>query len=80
LKRGDIRSKSDEEKERRYEEVDTLFHKGKEVTLKEHRSGFPAVTLDCGHIHLLTDCLSLESWWARHKIWHGETDSVKQTK
>jgi len=80
VKREDIRLKSDQEKERKYEEVDALFHKGREVTVKEHKSGFPAVTVDCGDIHLLTDCLSLESWWARHKIWHGETDSVKQDR
>jgi len=76
----DIRLKSDQEKERKYEEVDALFHKGKTVKVREHNSGFPAVTVVCGNIRLLTDCLSLEDWWARHRIWHGETDSVKQAK
>lgn len=60
----DIRSGTDEDKHRHYEEVDALYRQGKEVRLKEHSSGFPAVTVDCEDIHLLTDCLSLEVWWA----------------
>lgn len=63
MNRLDIRGQSGEEKHRHYEELDQLYRQGEAVTLKEHKSGFPAVTVDCGHIHLLTDCLSLEAWW-----------------
>lgn len=61
--RLDIRLASDEEKHKHYEAVDALYRQGKEVKLNEHESGFPAVTVDCEDIHLLTDCLSLETWW-----------------
>jgi len=64
VKRLDIRGASDEEKHRHYEAVDALYRQGEAVTVKEHKSGFPAVTVDCGDIHLLTDCLTLEVWWA----------------
>lgn len=60
----DIRSTTDEDKHRHYEAVDALYRQGKKVSMKQHRSGFPAVTVDCEAIHLLTDCLSLEAWWA----------------
>lgn len=63
MKRLDIRHQSDEEKRQHYEEVNRRYHQGESVTLKEDKSGFPAVTIDCGDIHLLTDCLSLEAWW-----------------
>lgn len=66
MPREDIRHLSDEEKAKRYEEVDQLFHQGKKVAVRAHKSGFPAVTLDCESIHLLTDCLSLEDWWHKH--------------
>ena len=61
----DIRGASDEEKYKHYEEVDALYRQGKEVKRQQHKSGFPAVTVDCGDIHLLTDCLSLEDWWEK---------------
>lgn len=35
--------------------------------MKEHRSGFPAVTVDCGDIHVLTDILSVEAWWQEQR-------------
>ena len=60
----DIRSATGEDKHRHYEAVDALYRQGKEVRIKEHSSGFPAVTVGCEDIHLLTDCLSLEAWWA----------------
>ena len=66
----DIRLATDGEKAKVYEEVDRLYHQGVEVDVKEHDSGFPAVTLDCGDLHYLTDCLSLEKWWATHKDKH----------
>jgi len=55
------------EKEQTYEEIHKLYKAGSGVSVKEHRSGFPAVTVDCGDIHILTDCLSLEAWWAKVK-------------
>jgi len=57
----------DEEKEKVYDQIHTLYHQGKEVKLREHKSGFPAVTVDCEDIHILTDIISLEQWWAKHK-------------
>jgi hypothetical protein len=55
------------DKEQSYEEIHKLYKSGVAVSAKEHRSGFPAVTVDCGEIHILTDCLSLEEWWAKVK-------------
>ena len=63
MKRVDIRGASGEEKHRHYEQVDALYRQGKAVTVREHRSGFPAVTVDCEDTHLLTDILSLTAWW-----------------
>lgn len=59
----DIRLASGEEQHRHYERVDALYRQGKPVRVKQHRSGFPAVTVDCEDIHLLTDIISLETWW-----------------
>jgi len=67
VKREDIRLKPREEKEKVYLKIDTLFQLGIEVSIKEHKSGFPAVTVDCGDVHILTDILSLEQWWAKKK-------------
>jgi len=55
------------EKEKVYEEINDLFLQGKHVKVKEHKSGFPTVTVDCGDIHILTDIISLEQWWAKKK-------------
>lgn len=63
----DIRIDPDEEKEKVYEGIHALFLQGKGIKVKEHRSGFPAVTVDCEGIHILTDILSLERWGAKHK-------------
>jgi len=57
----------DEDKERVYEQIHTLYRQGKSVNVKEHESGFPAVTVDCEDIHILTDIISLEKWWAKKK-------------
>jgi len=65
--RKDIMSAPDEEKYEIYRQIDQLYQKGKHVTTKEHRSGFPAITIDCEDIHVLTDCLSLEKWNATRK-------------
>ena len=67
MKREDIRLKPRAEKERVYLNIDTLHQLGLEVSVKEHKSGFPAVTVDCGDEHILTDILSLEEWWEKNK-------------
>ena len=59
----DIMLKPDEEKVQQYELIDFIHKLGNPVEVKEHGSGFPAVTIDCCNIHILTDCLSLETWW-----------------
>jgi len=68
IKRKDIRLASVEDKEETYKLIDGLVELGIPVSVKEHRSGFPAVTIDCGEVHILTDILSLEAWWAKKKI------------
>ena len=67
VRRRDIRLSSDEEKAETYKLIDGLVELGIPVSVKEHRSGFPAVTVDCGEVHILTDILSLEQWWAKKK-------------
>ena len=67
MRHKDLRTDSDEEKEKVYEEIHALFLQGKNVQVKEHKSGFPAVTINCEDIHILTDILSLEAWWAKKK-------------
>jgi len=65
--RKDLRLAAIEEKEETYRLIDGLAELGNPVSIKEHGSGFPAVTVDCGEVHILTDILSLEQWWAKHK-------------
>ena len=67
MQRTDIMLKPDEEKEKVYEEIHAHFLQGKGVKVREHKSGFPALTVDCEDIHILTDILSLEQWWAKQK-------------
>jgi hypothetical protein len=67
MKRDNIMAKPEEEKVKVYEEINRYFEAGEKVEMKEHRSGFPAVTVDCGDIHILTDILSLETWWKGRK-------------
>jgi hypothetical protein len=67
INRKDIRLSPDEEKEETYKLLDGLVELGIPVVVKEHRSGFPAVTVDCGEVHILTDILSLEAWWAKKR-------------
>lgn len=64
MKREDIRLKTDEEKEAIYLRINTLWQMGLPVSIQEHRSGFPAVTVDIGDEHIITDILSVEQWWA----------------
>lgn len=70
--RKDIRLASDEEKDEAYNQIHSLYLQEKSVRLKEHKSGFPAVTVDCGEVHILTDVLSLERWWAKKRKEGGE--------
>ncbi len=63
----DIMLDKDEEKGKVYEKINDLFLQGKPVKVKEHKSGFPAVTVDCEDIHILTDIISLEQWWVKKK-------------
>jgi len=65
--RKDIMLDPDAKKEKVYEQVHTLFLQGKAIKVKEHKSGFPAVTIDAEDIHILTDIFSLELWWKRTK-------------
>ncbi|MBA7607535.1 hypothetical protein ES703_14694 [subsurface metagenome] len=67
VERKDIMLQPDEEKEKVYEKIHTLFLQGKSVQVKEHNSGFPAITVDCEDTHILTDILSLEGWWHKRK-------------
>ena len=67
INRKDIRLAPDNEKEETYKLIDGLVELGIPVSVKEHLSGFPAVTVDCGEVHILTDILSLEAWWAKKK-------------
>jgi hypothetical protein len=67
INRKDIRLAPDNDKEENYKLIDGLVELGIPVVVKEHRSGFPAVTVDCGEVHILTDILSLEAWWAKKK-------------
>ncbi len=67
VKRKDIRSAPVLVKEQSYEGIHKLYKSGTPVSVKEHHSGFPAVTVDCGDIHILTDILSLEEWWRKMK-------------
>ena len=59
---NDIRGLPKEEKFERYEKI------GKDavgVKVEEHKSGFPAITIDYERIHLLTDVFSVEEWFKR---------------
>ena len=63
----DIMLDPSEEKEKAYEQIHALYLQGKSVTVAEDESGFPAVTVDCESIHILTDIITLERWWAKKK-------------
>ena len=67
MRRKDILLASDEEKEKVYDQINDLYLQGKAIKVREHRSGFPVVTVDCEDIHIITDCISLERWWYKKK-------------
>ena len=70
----DIRNKPDEYKTAVYQRIQALWLEGKKVVKKAHRSGFPAITLDCEDLHYITDILSLEDFW---RDIEGEDDEKK---
>ena len=70
IQRKDIRRDTDAAKAQVYAAIDGQYHQGYLVRVAEHRSGFPAVTVDCGDLHYTTDCLSLEEWWRQHQQAH----------
>ena len=59
MKYKDIRLLSDQEKINWYERIGK---NAKGVIVKEHKSGFPAITIQYKDICLLTDILSVEEW------------------
>jgi hypothetical protein len=64
----DILSEPTERKEEIYKLIDDLVRLFDfPVSIKEHKSGFPAMTVDCGGIHILTDVLTVEQWQAKRK-------------
>jgi len=67
IRRHDIRSETDEVKYKIYEEIHRRWNSGIKVSMNAHRSGFPAITIDCEEIAIITDVLSLERWWALRK-------------
>jgi hypothetical protein len=77
IERQDIMLKPDAEKIQVYEEIHRRYKAGERVEMKEHRSGFPAVTVDCGDIHILTDILSVEAWWQRKRETEGSEAQIK---
>jgi hypothetical protein len=58
----DIRAEPGEKKAEQYNLIDYLYKLGNHVEVKEHRSGFPAITIDCCEIHIISDILTLEAW------------------
>lgn len=67
MPREDYILRPNQEKDKIYLKIDDLFRQGKKVSVREHNSGFPAVKVDCGDIHILTDVLSLEEWFGKKK-------------
>ena len=57
----------DPDEERVYQEIHRLYREGKPVRVREHPSGFPTVTVDCGDLHVVTDIIRLGQWWAEKK-------------
>jgi len=67
MQRQSIIDKPDEEKEKVYDQIHAHYLEGKAARIRKHKSGFPAITVDCEDIHILTDIISLEQWWAKQK-------------
>ncbi len=62
----DVMMWPDEQKDRLYARIHQLWKDGAVVVTKEHKSGFPAITVDVeaenAHIHVITDVISAERW------------------
>jgi hypothetical protein len=59
----DIMGKPDEEKVALYDQISSKWLNGARVKAREHKNGFPAITVDCEDIHIFTDCLSVEEYF-----------------
>lgn len=77
-KRKNIMLKPVAEKEGVYGQIDALFAQGEEVKHGAHRSGFPAVYVDCGDIHIITDILSLEDWRRKNPPPAAKPEATKE--
>lgn len=64
----DIRLNPDIEKAQIYEDIHQDLQAGTQVKMRQHKSGFPAITVACGNIRILTDIISLETWWKTRSI------------
>lgn len=62
MKRQNLLGLADEGK---YKIYDSIGREAKGVKVKEHKDGFPLLTVDWKGVHLLTDCLSLEEWFGK---------------
>ena len=62
----------DEQKDKLYARIERLWLDGIPVKTKEHKSGFPAITIDVeaedAHIHVITDVISAEGWRHEHPV------------
>ena len=65
---------------KKYEIYDKIGLGAKKVRVKEHSSGFPAITIDYKNLHLLTDCLSLEKWWLERKKQEQKDAAYERTR
>lgn len=70
----DIRLLPDEEKYEIYDKIGLDV----KVKIKEHSSGFPAITIDYKDFHLLTDCLSVEEWWEERQTTKESEKKMKR--
>jgi hypothetical protein len=56
----------EENKNRLYARIHRLWEDGATIETHEHKSGFPAITVDVetenAHIHVITDVVSAEQW------------------
>jgi len=66
--RRNILSEPDSEKEQIYQQIHAQWKSGAPVRTHEHKSGFPAVTVDCGDIRIITDVLSVEDFWKKLRL------------
>lgn len=82
IERKDIRSEPTEKKEGFYRLIDDLVKLfGFPVEVKEDKSGFPAIAVDCGGVHILTDIITLEHWQLKQKkSKEQETEAAREIR